>query len=142
MSEQNQDDELISMGVKYPTPIKAPTERVWASMVYKMYNVAKFLPATDVKTKDVVPGKEMYREMTILGKQLLKENIHFDESTCKIRCEVIGEDKVHINKYYADTGIMEYWQENKKGDRIPWPDLKVYALKAMELTKELAERSD
>jgi hypothetical protein len=141
MSEQHQNDELVGMGVKYPTPIKAPTERVWAIMVDKMYNTTKYLPVTDVKTKDIVPGKEMYREMTFDGK-VLKENIHFDESTCEIRCDMIDEDAVHINKYYADTGIIEYWQENKKGDRIPWPVPKAPVLKAMKQTKELAEGSD
>ena len=140
MSEQkqNQTSELIGLGVKSSNPIKAPNERVWAVMVDKVYNTAKYLPVTNVKTTDIVPGKHVYREMSIFGKQM-NENIYLDEAHYQIKFDVVDVDEVHVNAYYPDTGLLEYWQENGKGERIPWNVPKGGALSAMEKTKEYAE---
>jgi hypothetical protein len=119
MSEkpEKQNAEIVGMGVKYPTPIKAPRERVWAVMVDKVYNTGKYLPATDVKTTDIIPGRHVYREMKVQGRQM-NENIYLDESRCEIRFDVVDEDAVHVNMYYPDTGIIEYWQAMKKTKEI------------------------
>ena len=142
MTEQksNASVDTVGMGVQLPTPIKASTERVWAAMVDKMYNTEKYLPVTNVKTTDIVPGRHALREM-LLGGEPLNENIYFDEAKHDIRSAVIGKDEIHVNKYYPDTGILEYWQENAKGDRIPWSVPKAIVLKAMEKTREVAEQN-
>jgi hypothetical protein len=142
MSEQQQSEkvEMVGMGVQFPTPIKASREQVWAAMVDKMYNTEKYLPVTNVKTTDIIPGQHAYREMTLHG-EVLKENIYFDEVHYKIRAAMVDEDNIHINMYYPDSGILEYWQENGKGERIPWDVPKSIVLEAMEKTKEVAETS-
>jgi hypothetical protein len=142
MSEQhqNQNVETVGMGVQFPTPIKAPHERVWAVMVDKVYNTEKYLPVTNVKTTDIIPGKHVYREMLLNGRPK-NENIYLDESHYEIRFDVVDEDSIHVNKYYPDTGILEYWQENGKGQRIPWNVPKTIVLEAMKKTKEAAEAS-
>jgi hypothetical protein len=136
----NQNMEIVGLGVQSPTPIQAPPERVWEAMIDKVYNTAKYLPVTDVKTKDIIPGKHVHREMTLLGK-VIEENIYLDKLNYEIRFDVVGEDEIHINRYYPDTGILEYWQENGKGERIPWEAPKASALAAIEKTKEVAEAS-
>jgi hypothetical protein len=138
--QQNQNVEIVGMGVQLPTPIKAPREQVWAAMVDKMYNTENYLPVTNVKTTDIIPGRHMYREMVFMG-QVLKENIYFDESSYEIRAAIVDADEIHINAYYPDTGIIEYWQENGKGERIPWDAPKTVVLEAMKKTKEVAETS-
>ena len=141
MTEQKSTShgETVGLGVQLPTPIKAAPARVWAAMVDKMYNTEKYLPVTNVKTTDVIPGRHAVRDM-LLGGQLLSENIYFDEVNYEIRSAVIGKDEIHVNKYDPETGVLEYWQENAKGDRILWPVPKAIVLKAMEMTKEVAER--
>ena len=139
MSEQQHSkDETVGLGTQLPTPIHAPRERVWAAMVDKMYHTEKYLPVTNVKTKDIVTGRHAYREMLLQGKTV-KENVYFDESRCEIRAEIIDADEIHLNWYNPDTGILEYWQENAKGERIPWDVPKAVVIKAMEKTKEVAE---
>jgi hypothetical protein len=142
MSEQkqNEDVEMVDMGVRSSTPINASPERVWEAMVDKIYNTEKYLPVTNVKTTDIIPGQHVYREMAY-GEQQLNENIYYDKSRYEIRFVVVDEDSVHINIYYPDTGLLEYWQENKKGERIPWHVPKAGVLKAMEMTKKVAEAS-
>jgi len=136
--QQNQNVEMIDMGVQSSIPIKAPNEQVWAAMLDKMYNTEKYLPVTNVKTTDIIPGRHAYREMHLDGKSL-NENLYFDESRYEIRCVVDDEDSIHINKYHPDTGLLEYWQENRKGERIPWLVPKAPVLEAMKKTKEVAE---
>jgi hypothetical protein len=77
----------------------------------------------------------------LLGGEPLNENIYFDEANYDIRSAVIGKDEIHVNKYDTETGILEYWQENAKGERISWPVPKAIVLKAMEKTKEMAEQN-
>lgn len=140
MSEQgqNQNSELVGLGVKSSNAIKAPNERVWAAMVDKVYNTGKYLPVTDVKTTDKVPGKHVYREMRLHGKSM-NENIYLDQAHYEIKFHVVDKDEVHVNAYYPDTGLLEYWQENNKSERIPWNVPKSLVLSAMEKTKEIAE---
>jgi hypothetical protein len=138
--EQNPNVEIVGLGVQSPIPIQAPAERVWEVMIDKVYNTGNYLPVTDVKTKDIIPGQHVYREMTLNGK-IIKENIYLDKSHYEIRFAVVGEDQIHINHYYPDTGILEYWQENGKGERILWEAPKASGLAAIIKTKELAEAS-
>jgi hypothetical protein len=143
MSEQQQDQdvEIVGMGVQFPTPIKVPRKQIWAAMVDKMYNTENYLPVTNVKITDIVPGRHAYREMIFYG-ELLKENIYFNETLYEIRAALVDEDKIHINIYHPDTGILEYWQENSKGKRISWDAPKADVLQAMQKTKEKAEASE
>lgn len=138
MTEQN--SETVGLGVKATNPIKAPVERVWAAMVDKVYNTSKYLPVTDVKTTDIVTGKHVYREMR-LGDKALNENIFLDAEHFIIRFHVVDKDEIHVNAYDRDTGLLEYWQENSKGERIPWNAPKKLVLVAMEKTKEVAENN-
>ena len=136
----NPNVETVGLGVQSPVPIQAPVERVWELMVDKVYNTGKYLPVTDVKTNDIIPGQHVYREMSLNG-NTIAENIYLDKSKYDIRFAVVGKDEIHINHYYPDTGILEYWQENSKGERIPWHAPKSFVLQAMAKTKELAEAS-
>jgi hypothetical protein len=136
--QQNQNVEIVGMGVYSLTPIKAPNEQVWKAMVDKIYNTEKYLPVTDVKITEIIPGRHVYREMRRREKQL-KENIYLDESRYEIRALVVDEDSIHVNVYHPDTGLLEYWQENGKGERTSWPVSKAAALEAMKKTKEVAE---
>jgi hypothetical protein len=131
-------DDIVGLGLRLPTPIRAPRERVWAAMVDKIYHTEKYLPVTDVKATDIKPGYHAYREMRLQGETLI-ENIYFDESRCEIRATFMDNDEIHFNVYNPDTGILEYWQENTKGERIPWRVSKAIVLKAMEATKHAAE---
>jgi hypothetical protein len=110
-------------------------------MVDKMYNTENYLPVTNVKTIDLVPGRHAYREMNFRG-ELLKENIYFNEALYEIRAALVDKDEIHINIYHPDSGILEYWQENGKGQRIPWDAPKADVLEAMKRTKEKAEASE
>jgi hypothetical protein len=133
--------ETVGLGVQSPVPIQAPAERVWEIMVDKVYNTGKYLPVTNVKTNDIIPGQHVYREMSLNGNSIA-ENIYIDKSKYDIRFAVVGKDEIHVNRYYPDTGILEYWQENSKGERIPWHAPKAAALGAIIKTKELAEASN
>ena len=140
--KQNQNVEIVGLGVQSPTPIQAPPERVWEAMIDKIYNTEKYLPVTNVKTKDIKPGQHVYRKMTFKHNgESIEENIYLDKSQYDVRFDVVGADEIHINHYYPDTGILEYWQENGKGERIPWNVPKGVALEAIEKTKEIAEAS-
>ena len=136
MSEQN--SETVGLGLKATNPIKAAPERVWAAMVDKVYNTSKYLPVTDVKTTDIIPGQHVYREMR-LNEKSMNENIYLDAEHYIIRFEVVDHDAVHVNAYDRETGLLEYYQENKKGERIPWNAPKKLVLAAMDKTKEIAE---
>jgi hypothetical protein len=110
-------------------------------MVDKMYNTEKYLPVTNVKTTDKIPGRHIYREM-LFGEEQIDEDIYLDESRSEIRAYVIDQDEIHINIYYRDTGLLEYWEENRQGERIPWSIKKALVLKAMKQTKKIAEANE
>ena len=133
-----QDSEIVGLGVKATNPIKASPERVWAAMVDKVYNTGTYLPVKDVKTTDKVPDKHVYREMSLNGHQM-NENIYLDREHYIIRFAVVDKDEIHVNAYDPQTGLLEYWQENGKGERIPWNVPKKLVLGAMDKTKEIAE---
>ncbi|CAF0787012.1 unnamed protein product [Adineta ricciae] len=140
MSDQaaNQSVGIAGFGVQSTTPIKASPERVWEAMVDKMYNTSKYLPVTDVKVTEKDHAKEIYREMTING-TVLRENIYFDKSRFQIRADLLDHDKVHFNVYNPDTGLLEYWEADKNGERVSWNVPKQVILNAMQKTKEAAE---
>lgn len=140
MSDQagNKPSEIVGFGVQSTTPIKASPERVWKAMVDKMYNTSKYLPVTDVKITDKDHEKEVYREMTLNGK-VLRENIYFDKSRFQIRVDLLDDDIVHFNVYDPDTGLLEYWEADKNGERRSWNAPKQVVLAAMQKTKEVAE---
>ncbi|UJR23305.1 hypothetical protein I4U23_026320 [Adineta vaga] len=143
MAEQqaNHDIEIVGMGVQSTTPIKASPDRVWAAMLDKMYHTEKYLPVSNVKITDEIPDKGFHREMTFHGK-VLRENIYLDKSRFEVRCDVIDEDVVHMNVYHPDTGLLEYWEENKNGERVSWRAPKNVVLAAMEKTKQFAEADE
>ncbi|CAF1327219.1 unnamed protein product [Adineta steineri] len=136
-------DETVGLGVRAPERINAPFERVWAVMVDKVYNTSKYLPVQDVKTEDRSPT-HVYREMAMCSQpdKIMKEDIYLDKDSGTIRFAVIGADEIHINKFHknADEQVLEYWMENSKGERIPWNAPKSFVLKAMKVTKDLAEK--
>lgn len=80
----------------------------------------------------------MYREMQ-LKEDTLVENVYFDESRYEIRAVLVDRDEIHFNVYNPNTGILAYWQENSKGERIPWHVPKAIVMKAIEKTKQVAE---
>lgn len=139
MSEQqNQVDEIAGMGVRSPTSIKAPVEQVWAAMVDKMYNPEKYLPVTNPEITIIIPEHHIYREMYYKG-NIIKENVYFDQSNYEIHSAAVDKDHVHVNIYHPDTGILEYWQEDSKGERIEWQVPRAVVLGAMEMIKKTAE---
>jgi len=135
----SQEGDFVNMGVQYQLPLTIPAENVWAAMIQKIYHPEKFLPVNDVQTIDIVSGRHIYRKMNFLG-FIMKEDVYLDPANYKIRFEVIDDDAVHINIYHPDTGVAEYYQENKKGERIIWPVPKTMVFHAMSQTKEMAER--
>lgn len=136
--ESNQNIEIVDMGVKCEMPVTVPPEEIWAAMIQKVYQPEKFLPVTNVKITDVIPGRHAQREMVLMG-HTIREEIYLHESCYKIRGVALDEDSVHINEYSPDTGILEYYQENGKGERTSWKVPKAFALMAMEKTKDLAQ---
>jgi len=134
-----QNMDLVDMGVQYQLPLTIPAENVWEVMVEKIYHPEKFLPVNDVKTIDIIPGEHVYREMNVSG-FILKEDVYLDPENYKIRFVVVDNDAVHINKYHPDTGVIEYFQENKKGERSTWRIPRAIILHAMLQTHEMAER--
>ncbi|CAF0810367.1 unnamed protein product [Adineta steineri] len=134
-------DDTVGLGVRAPERINAPFDRVWAVMIDKMYNTSKYLPVHNVKTEDRSPT-HVYREMTIGSDKTIKEDIYLDKDNGTIRCNVIGADEIHFNKFHKNTDeqVLEYWMENSKGERIPWNAPKSVVLKAMKITKEMAEK--
>lgn len=48
-------------------------------------------------------------------------------------------NEVIFNKYHKDTKKLEYYMENKKGERIVWKVAADVVLKSMKTTKEHAE---
>src|SRR5689334_21887624 len=98
MSEQQQqqhrdDEDIVGLGVRSTSPIRAPRYRVWAAMVEKMYKPERYLPVTDVHTVERVPGRHLYQEMNLYGEQL-KANIYFDEQRSEIRSYMVGRDEI------------------------------------------------
>jgi hypothetical protein len=136
--QTNQKPELVGMGIQFQLPVTAPPEKVWAAMVLKIYEPEKFLPVTNVKVTEVIPGRHVQREMVLVGRTI-REEIYLDESCYKIRGFAAGEDSAGINVYDPNTGILNYYKENVKGERIPWEIPKVFATMAMEKTKELVQ---
>jgi len=134
-----QNMDLVDMGVQYQLPLTIPPENVWEVMVEKIYHPEKFLPVNDVKTIDIIPGEHVYREMNVSG-FILKEDVYLDPENYTIRFVEVDDDAVHFNKYHPHTAVIDYFQENKKGERIAWRIPRTIILHAMLQTREMAER--
>jgi len=72
----------------------------------------------------------------------LKDNNYFDESCCKIRSITPGEENVRINIYRTNTRILQYYQENQKGERTSWKAPKAFAIKLIKQTQNTAEEKN
>jgi hypothetical protein len=135
-------EEIVGLGVRAPDKINAPYEKIWTTMVDKVYHPDKFLPVTNVKTEDRAPN-HVYREMNMENAGTVIEDIYLDKDKGEIRFVVQGNDEVRINKFHkdADKEYLEYWAENIQGERVSWHAPKSGVLKAMKLTKDTAEQS-
>jgi len=135
-------EEIVGLGVRAPDKINAPYEKIWSTMVDKVYHPDKFLPVTNVKTEDRAPN-HVYREMNMEKAGTVIEDIYLDKDKGEIRFVAQDKDEVHVNKFHkdADKEYLEYWEENKQGERVSWHAPKSLVLKAMKLTKDTAEQS-
>lgn len=98
-------------------------------IVDKVYHTSKYLSVTNVKTEDRALN-HVFREMVFDG-EVFYHDIYLDKDKGEIRFEVVNKD----------TNEIEYYLENKKGERIPWNIPKEIVLKAMATTtKEQAEK--
>ncbi|CAF3403097.1 unnamed protein product, partial [Rotaria sp. Silwood2] len=111
-------EKLVGMGFRSPYTVSLPFDSIWAAMVDKVYNTAKYLPVKDVKTIDRSPT-HVYREMKMNDKQVA-EDIYLDKKKGEIKFAVIDKDEVHVNKFHNEEQVFEYYNENKKDERIPW----------------------
>lgn len=132
------DENLVGMGYRSSYTVSLPYDSIWAAMVDKVYNTSDYLPVTDVKTIDRSPT-HVYREMK-LGDKQLDEDIYLDKEKGEIKFFLIDADEVHVNKFHKDEQFFEYYNENKKGERIPWNVPKSMILKAMDQTVNKAKK--
>ncbi|CAF1449340.1 unnamed protein product [Adineta ricciae] len=132
------NENLVGMGYRSPYTVSLPYDSIWAAMVDKVYNTSDYLPVTDVKTIDRSPT-HVYREMKAGNKQL-NEDIYLDKEKGEIKFFVIDADEVHVNKFHKDEQVFEYYNENKKGERIPWNAPQAIVLKAMDQTVTKAKK--
>ena len=135
-------EEIVGFGVQAPEKINAPYERIWSTMLDKVYHPDKYLPVTDVKTEDRA-SNHVYREMRMNKTNLIVEDIYLDKENGEARFVAQDTGAIHINKFHkdADKQYLEYWAENKEGQRISWNAPKIIVLKAMKTTKDKAEQS-
>jgi hypothetical protein len=135
-------EEIVGLGVRALEKINASYENIWTMILDKVYHPEKYLPMTNVKIEDRAPN-HVYREMSSKETVVLREDIYLDKENGEARFVVQDMDEVHVNKFHKepDKQYLEYWAENKQGQRISWNVPKAWALKAMQVIKEKAEQS-
>lgn len=131
-------EKLVGMGFQSPYTVSIPYDYIWVAMVDKVYNTSDYLPVTDVKTIDRSPT-HVFRGMK-LGDKQIDEEIYLDKENGEIKFVLIDVDEVHVNKFHKDKQLFEYYNENKKGERIPWNVSQSIVLKAMDQTVKKAEQ--
>ena len=131
-------EKLVGMGYQSPYTVSESYDSIWAAMVDKVYNTSDYLPVKDVKTIDRSPT-HVYREMKAGDKQL-NEEIYLDKEKGEIKFVLVDLDEVHVNKFHKDKQVFEYYNENKKGERIPWNVPQSIVLKAMDQTVTKAKK--
>ena len=132
------NENVVGMGFRSPYTVTLPYDSIWAAMVDKVYNTGAYLPVTDVKTTNRSPT-HVYREMK-LGQKQLDEDIYLDKDNGEIKFAIVDADEVHVNKFHRDQQVFEYYNENKKGERIPWNAPQALVLRAMDETVKTAEK--
>lgn len=68
--------DIVGLGIMQPEPIEAPFDDVWELMVDKVYNTSKYLPVSNVITRE--ENGYVYREMTLQG-SVKKEKIYLNK---------------------------------------------------------------
>ena len=139
------EDLPVGLGYRSPFTIDAPFERVWAAMVDKVYHTAKYLPVINVKIEE--HPTYIYREMTLVSPsakekfdegRLYRQNIYLDKDNAEIRFVTLDRDETHVNKFYKDEKVLEYYTMNNKGERQNWMAPRSYVHRAMVATRDEA----
>jgi 6-phosphogluconolactonase len=123
-----------------------PFHSIWPAMVEKIQHPYKYLPVTDVSSSvrtgtDKKPA-HVYREMKLIPTgEVSHEEIFADERNGRIDfISVAGDDRTVVNKYWAETGEVEYWQESTESrKRTRWQGVvNSTVLHAIEMTETRA----
>ncbi|KAL0477524.1 RNA methyltransferase [Acrasis kona] len=101
-----------------------PFDVLWPVMVEKIYHPERFLPVTNVISKDVPKTDDheahVYREMT-MGPRTIKERIFSDKEKGVMRFVNVENGETVYNAYFFDKKNIEYWKESKDGERMDLP---------------------
>ncbi|UJR13056.1 hypothetical protein I4U23_000082 [Adineta vaga] len=141
MSSHVSEKKTVGLGYSSPYTITAPFDRVWAAMLDKVYHAEKYCPrwVKGVKAEDRSPT-HIYREIDIHG-ELRHEDVFLDKDNGEMRFVDVENDEVRVNKFHKDEKVLEFWLENKKGQRIPWDNLQDEILLLMNSTRDFAINS-
>ena len=123
-SSDGSEQAIVGLGYKQAVDNSASFDDLWKVFVMKVYHPDRFLPVTDVKTRDNADGS-VYREMSLHGTVII-ETIYLDKEKGEVRFVVLRpdgqeSDLEHVNALYRGTPMqIEYYQRKVGGERVSW----------------------